>query len=86
MKPVFYLLAGPNGAGKSTLYLSAVETGLLPAEAEFVNADAYEAKNLGHVADPLVRSQLARNWADARRSACLTACCWSFASMTRANC
>jgi predicted ABC-type ATPase len=41
LKPVFYLLAGPNGAGKSTLYRSAIVSGLLPADAEFVNADLH---------------------------------------------
>lgn len=71
MKPVFYLLAGPNGAGKSTLYRSAVASGLLPAQAEFVNADLYEAQALQHVADAQERSLQARAWADARRSACL---------------
>lgn len=71
MKPVFYLLAGPNGAGKSTLYESAVATGLLPAQAEFVNADAHELQHLGHVADARERSLQARSWADARRAACL---------------
>ena len=71
MKPVFYLLAGPNGAGKSTLYESAVASGLLPSQAEFVNADAHELQNLGHVADARERSLAARAWADARRSACL---------------
>ena len=73
MKPVFYLLAGPNGAGKSTLYRSAVASGLLPAQAEFVNADLYEAQALQAVADPRERSLQARTWADARRSACLQA-------------
>lgn len=72
-RPVFFLLAGPNGAGKSTLYRSAVAEGLIPAEAEFVNADLYEAAHLGHVADPLQRSALARQWADERRQACLAA-------------
>jgi predicted ABC-type ATPase len=71
LKPVFYVLAGPNGAGKSTLYESAVASGLLPSQAEFVNADAHELQNLGHVADPRERSFAARAWADARRSACL---------------
>ena len=71
MKPVFYLLAGPNGAGKSTLYRSAVASGLLPAKAEFVNADVYEAQSLQHLDDPQERSSQARAWADARRGACL---------------
>ena len=71
MKPVFYLLAGPNGAGKSTLYRSAVATGLLPADAEFVNADLHEAQALQHISDRQARSAQARAWADARRAACL---------------
>ena len=68
---VFYLLAGPNGAGKSTLYRSAVADGLIPLEAEFVNADLYEAEHLQHVADAQIRSGQARQWADARRAALL---------------
>lgn len=71
MKPVFYLLAGPNGAGKSTLYRSAVASGLLPSDAEFVNADLYESSALQHIADSQIRSAQARAWADARRAACL---------------
>lgn len=71
MKPVFYLLAGPNGAGKSTLYRSALASSLLPADAEFVNADLHEAHALQHITDPQERSAQARAWADARRSACL---------------
>ena len=67
-KPVFYLLAGPNGAGKSTLYHALVLTGTIPATAEFVNADVYEAAHLKHIADPAQRSQQAREWADARLS------------------
>ncbi len=68
--PVFYLLAGPNGAGKSTLYRSAVAQGLIPANAEFVNADLHEAAHLQHVADAAERSRQARQWADARRTQC----------------
>ena len=71
MNPVFYLLAGPNGAGKSTLYRSAVASGLLPADAEFVNADLHEAHALQHITDPELRSAQARAWADGRRAACL---------------
>lgn len=71
MRPVFFLLAGPNGAGKSTLYRSAIASGLLPVQAEFVNADLYEAQALQHVTDPHKRSLQARTWADARRSVCL---------------
>lgn len=69
--PVFYLLAGPNGAGKSTLYRSAVAEGLIPAIAEFINADLHEAARLQHIADPVERSRQARLWADARRAHCL---------------
>ncbi|MBU4519636.1 MAG: zeta toxin family protein [Gammaproteobacteria bacterium] len=69
--PVFYLLAGPNGAGKSTLYRGAVAQGLIPAEADFVNADLYEAGHLHHVSDLAERSRQARQWADARRAQCL---------------
>ena len=70
-RPVFYLLAGPNGAGKSTLYNALKAAGKLPANAEFVNADLYEAAHLQHIPDPLARSQAARPWADARRTALL---------------
>jgi hypothetical protein len=52
LKPVFFLLAGPNGAGKSTLYRSAVASGLLPSDAEFVNADLHEAHALQPITDP----------------------------------
>ena len=69
--PVFYLLAGPNGAGKSTLYRSAVEEGLIPATAEFVNADLHETAQLQQVVDPGERSRQARQWADTRRAQCL---------------
>lgn len=72
-RPVFYLLVGPNGAGKSTLYRAALATGLIPPEAEFVNADLHEAAHLQHIAHPVKRSQMAREWADQRRSACLAA-------------
>lgn len=70
-RPVFYLLAGPNGAGKSTLYSALKAAGKLPANAEFVNADLHEAAHLQHIPDPLKRSQAAREWADARRTALL---------------
>ncbi|MCB2017778.1 MAG: zeta toxin family protein [Hydrogenophaga sp.] len=69
--PVFYLLAGPNGAGKSTLYRSAVTEQLIPADAEFINADLHEAAALQHIGDPVERSRQARRWADERRSQCL---------------
>ena len=72
-RPVFYLLAGPNGAGKSTLYRAAVASGLIPSEAEFVNADLHEAAQLQQVTSPLKRSQMARQWADQRRADCLAA-------------
>ena len=72
-RPVFYLLAGPNGAGKSTLYRASLEAGLIPAEATFVNADLHEATHLQHIAQPARRSQMARQWADAQRAACLAA-------------
>jgi predicted ABC-type ATPase len=64
----FYLLAGPNGAGKSSLYRAALADGLLPADAEFVNADLYEAAHLQHIAEPQQRSEAARAWADERRA------------------
>jgi len=73
LSPVFYLLAGPNGAGKSTLYRSAVASGLIPADIEFVNADLHEAQVLGHIADARQRSTEARRWADARREQLLRA-------------
>ena len=71
LKPVFFLLAGPNGAGKSTLYRSALASGLLPSDAEVVNADLHEAHALQHISDPELRSAQARAWADRRRAACL---------------
>jgi predicted ABC-type ATPase len=67
-RPVFYLLAGPNGAGKSTLYKALKAAGKVPADAEFVNADVYEAAYLQHIQDPLQRSEAARDWADMRRA------------------
>lgn len=73
MSPVFYLLAGPNGAGKSTLYRSALASGLVPVDIEFVNADLHEARALGHIADARQRSTEARRWADARRAQLLSA-------------
>ena len=72
-QPVFYLLAGPNGAGKSTLFHAAVAEGLIPAEAEFVNADIFEAAHLQHLGNPQMRSEQAREWADGRRAALLQA-------------
>jgi predicted ABC-type ATPase len=72
-KPVFYLLAGPNGAGKSTLYRALALAGTIPESAEFVNADLHEAQHLQHIAPPQARSEQARQWADARRAALLSA-------------
>lgn len=63
-----YLLAGPNGAGKSTLYRAGVAQGLIPYEAEFVNADLFEAVHLQHVEDAESRSQTGRLWAETRRA------------------
>jgi predicted ABC-type ATPase len=70
-RPVFYLLAGPNGAGKSTLYTALKAAGKIAANAEFVNADLYEAAQLQHIHDPMKRSEAARDWADGRRAALL---------------
>ena len=67
-QPFFYLLAGPNGAGKSSLYRAAVADQLIPGDAEFINADLYEAAYLLHVTDPQARSEQARLWADGRRA------------------
>jgi predicted ABC-type ATPase len=69
MAAVFYVLAGPNGAGKSSLYRAAVLDGLIPSEAEFVNADLHERDHLQHISDPQQRSEAARDWADSRRAA-----------------
>ncbi len=69
--PVFFLLAGPNGAGKSTLFKALVAQGTIDASLEFVNADLHEAAHLQHIADRQARSEAARQWADARRAACL---------------
>lgn len=71
-QPIFYLLAGPNGAGKSSLYRAVVADGLIPAEAEFVNADLHEATHLQHITDSQTRSEAARQWADDRRATLLT--------------
>jgi predicted ABC-type ATPase len=69
--PIFYLLAGPNGAGKTTLYKALVKQGAIDSQAEFVNADLYEAAHLQNIKDPLQRSIAARDWADMRRAALL---------------
>jgi predicted ABC-type ATPase len=71
-KPVFYLLAGPNGAGKSTLYKTLVQGGQIAKDAEFVNADLYEAAHLSHITDPESRSKMASKWAESRRSALIS--------------
>lgn len=80
-EPVFYLLAGPNGADKSSLHRAAVKDGLIPANAEFVNADLHERDHLQHIADLHKRSEAARDWADTRR-ATLIASGTSFVSET----
>ena len=67
------MLAGPNGAGKSTLYRALAAQALIDPSAEFVNADLYEAEHLQHMPDPAIRSNAAREWADARREALLDA-------------
>jgi predicted ABC-type ATPase len=68
-----HLLAGPNGAGKSTLYRALVREGILGPPLEFVNADLHERAHLQHIANPQDRSEAARAWADARRTALLAA-------------
>ena len=72
-KPVFYLLAGPNGAGKTTLYRALLLAGVIPAEAEFVNADHHEAEHLQHIKDAQARSRQAQRWAETRRAELLQA-------------
>ncbi len=42
---------------------------MIDPNAEFVNADLYEAEHLQHMPDPALRSEAARRWADARREA-----------------
>ena len=69
----FHLLAGPNGAGKSTLYRALVREGILGPPLEFVNADLHERAHLQHIANAQERSEAARTWADARRTALITA-------------
>lgn len=63
--PVLHLIAGPNGAGKTALYhyLIAPRHPGLP----FVNAQAHEAEQLGHLADAAARMRAARAWADEQR-------------------
>ena len=77
----FHLLAGPNGAGKSTLYRALVREGILGPPLEFVNADLHERAHLQHMTDPQQRSEAARAWAEARRTALMDART-SFASET----
>ena len=77
----FHLLAGPNGAGKSTLYRALVREGILGPPLEFVNADLHERAHLQHMTDPQQRSEAARAWAEARRTALMEART-SFASET----
>ena len=72
-RPIFHLLAGPNGAGKSTLYRALVASGSISSQLEFVNADLYEQSHLQHITDLQKRSEAARDWADSRRDALLTA-------------
>ena len=72
-KPIFHLLAGPNGAGKSTLYSAHVSNGGFAKTLEFVNADLYEQSDLLHITDLQKRSEAARDWANNRREALLTA-------------
>jgi predicted ABC-type ATPase len=67
--PVLHLVAGPNGAGKTTLYRTLIAP-RYPGLA-FVNADDYEREHLQGENDPRRRSELARAWADARRTALL---------------
>ena len=69
----FHLLAGPNGAGKSTLYRALVREGILGPPLEFVNADLHERAHLQHMTDPQQRSEAARAWAEARRTALMDA-------------
>ena len=68
--PVLHLIAGPNGAGKTTLYRTLVAP-RYPGLA-FVNADDYEIEQLQGENNPRRRSELARAWADATRTALLT--------------
>ena len=70
-RPIFHLLAGPNGAGKSTLYRALVASGAIEGDLEFVNADLYEGEHLQRVPDLQMRSEAAREWADARRETLL---------------
>ena len=64
--PALILLAGPNGAGKSTLYDGIIRPRF--PDIAFINADNHERAQLQHLADPLARSEAAREWADAERA------------------
>lgn len=50
------------------MFRAAVAEGLIPAEAEFVNADLFEAAHLQHISHLQERSEQARQWADGRRA------------------
>ena len=67
--PVLHLIAGPNGAGKTTLYRTLVAP-RYPGLA-FANTSAYESEQLRAEESPQKRSELARAWADATRTALL---------------
>ena len=64
--PALILLAGPNGAGKSTLYDGIIRPRF--PDVPFVNADNHERAELQNIADPLARSEPAREWADTERA------------------
>jgi predicted ABC-type ATPase len=66
--PTFHLLAGPNGAGKSSLYRALVAEDAINTQLEFVNADIYERDHLKRIKNSLKRTEVARAWAEGRRS------------------
>ncbi len=68
--PVLHLIAGPDGAGKTTLYRALIAP-RYPGLA-VVNADDCEREHLRVEPDARRRSQLARDWADGKRTALLT--------------
>jgi hypothetical protein len=45
------------------LYRSALASGLLPSDPEFVNVDLHEAHALQHITNPELRSAKAQAWA-----------------------
>ena len=45
----------------------------IPSQVEFANADEFEAAHLQHIADPRLRSEQARQWADGQRAELLKA-------------